>query len=141
MFETIIIDDDAIIRKGLKSIVDWEELGFSIEGEAQDGNDGIELARLIDPDLILTDIKMPAVDGLEMINEIRKFNAKVKIIIITAFRNFEYAKRALPLGVIDLLVKPTKIHDLTRTIETVRTSLTEQAQFNYEQKKFEQLFN
>lgn len=117
MYKVIIVDDDPIIRKGLRSILDWESLGCTIIGDANDGLKGLALVKELSPDLILTDIKMPNMTGLEMIEEVRKFNKNLRVIIITAFRNFEYAKKALKHDVVDLILKPTKIDDLIRSVK------------------------
>lgn len=117
MYKVIIVDDDPIIRKGLRNILDWENLGYTIVGDANDGLKGLELIRKENPDLIITDIKMPNMTGLEMIEEVRQFNKNLRIIIITAFRNFEFAKKALKYDVVDLILKPTKIDDLIRSVK------------------------
>lgn len=140
MYNAIIVDDDAIIRKGLKNILDWDSLGFVIAGEAKDGVEGLKMVQELEPDLILTDIKMPNLDGLELISEIRKFNKQIRIIIITAFRNFEFAKKALKYDVFDLLLKPTKIDELIHTVRLSHDYLLDQEKRDEDLKYQEKLF-
>lgn len=140
MYKVLIIDDDPLIRRGLSSILNWNELGFALAGEGKDGQEGLDLFRSLRPDLILTDIKMPHMDGLEMISRIRKEDRKVQIIVITAFRDFEYAKRALSSGVSDLILKPTKIDELSEAVRTAGKFLDRRVNMDKELQRQKQLF-
>lgn len=116
MFKVLIIDDEPIIRKGLKNIVNWKQLGCEICGEASDGLEGIEEVKKCLPDIIITDIRMPEVDGLTMIREIKDTVSHCKIIILTGYRDFDYVHEAIKLGAFDFILKPTKIGELTAII-------------------------
>ena len=140
MYKAVIIDDDPVIRKGLKNVLDWESMGFSILGEAEDGRYGLDLFEKTNPDLIVTDIMMPNMNGLEMIEHYRNRNKDVKIIIVTAFRNFEYAKQALKIGVVDLVLKPTRINELSNAVMRAAKEIREDERKREELKIQEQLF-
>lgn len=116
MISVMIIDDEEIIREGLKKTIDWESMGCNIVGEAEDGVSGLKAALSIKPDLIFTDIRMPGLDGLQMIARLREMKLLCKVIILTGFRDFEYAQEAVKQGAYRLLLKPVKTEDLKLTI-------------------------
>lgn len=116
MVKVMIIDDEEIIREGLKKTIDWESMGCSIEGEAEDGESGLRAARSIKPDLIFTDIRMPGLDGLQMIARLRELKVACKVIILTGFRDFEYAQEAIKQGAYRFLLKPVRTEDLRQAI-------------------------
>lgn len=112
----MIIDDEEIIREGLIKTVDWPGMGCVVAGEAEDGNFGIQLVKSSDPDIIITDIRMPGLNGLEMISRIRSLKYDCKIIILTGFRDFEYAQEAIRHGAFRFLLKPVKTEELNLAI-------------------------
>jgi two-component system response regulator YesN len=116
MFKVLIIDDEAIIRKGLKNIINWKSFDCEVCGEADNGLGGRELIRNTTPDIIITDIKMPEIDGLSMIKEIKDSVPDCKIIILTGYRDFDYVHESLKLGAFDFILKPSKIEELTAVI-------------------------
>lgn len=99
MYKVLIIDDEVFIREGMKQIIPWKELGCEFIGEAQNGEEGVEKIVKLMPDIIISDIRMPKKSGLEMIDEIKSINKNMQIIILTGFREFEYAQQAIRLGV------------------------------------------
>ena len=127
MYKVLIIDDEPIIRKGLSSIINWSQLGCEICGEAQDGIKGQEMIISLKPDIILTDIRMPRADGFTMMREVKEIVPQSKIIILTGYRDFNYAQEAIKLGAFDFLLKPTKIEEITNVIKrTVKALDNEQ---------------
>lgn len=116
MFKVLIIDDEPIIRKGLKSIINWRKFDCEVCGEAADGFDGGEMIRKLLPDIIITDIKMPEMDGLTMLSEIKSVVPDSKIIILTGYRDFDYVHEALKINAFDFLLKPSRIEDLTSVV-------------------------
>jgi len=116
MFKVVIIDDEPIIRKGLRNIINWNQFGCEVCGEAADGISGTELIKNELPDIIISDIRMPDVDGLTMIKEIRYCVPDSKVIILTGYRDFEYVQEAIKVGAFDFILKPTKIEELTSII-------------------------
>ncbi|MDF2594796.1 MAG: hypothetical protein K0R69_1137 [Clostridia bacterium] len=105
MYKVLIVDDEVLVRVGLKSTIDWEAIGFSIVGEASNGEKGYEQYKMHLPDVIITDIKMPHKDGMWLIKQIREKNKRVKILILTCYDEFEYVREALKLGADDYILK------------------------------------
>lgn len=112
----LLVDDESIIRLDLREML--KEHGHEIVGEAYDGEMAIELANQLNPDLIVMDIKMPKMDGLEAISRINQ-NRRIPTVMLTAYSQPELVERAVSLGVFAFLVKPIKEHDLLPTLEVV----------------------
>jgi YesN/AraC family two-component response regulator len=128
MRKVVFIDDEKVTLKLLSRIVDWEKEGFTVSGSASDGLEGLELCNAVKPDVIIADIRMPQMDGLTFIREIRKTNAAVKLIILSALDEFEYAQRAIPLGVSAYLLKPLDEDSLLKVLGEIRKELEERNQ-------------
>lgn len=105
MFKVIIIDDDMIVRVGIKMIVKWEKYNMEVVGEASDGKQGLELYHMYHPDLIITDIRMPGMDGMELLKTIRQYDKEVRFILLTNYDDKKYLKEALRYGANDFIVK------------------------------------
>ncbi|UQZ35202.1 hypothetical protein C2I18_17765 [Paenibacillus sp. PK3_47] len=105
MYKLLIVDDELLMRVGIRSMIDWEEHGFRVVGEAGNGKEGLELALATSPDLIITDIKMPVMDGLQLIREISGELKACKYVILSNFDELNYVKEALKLGATDYLIK------------------------------------
>jgi two-component system response regulator YesN len=140
MFKVLIIDDEPIIRKGLKNIIDWRKFECEVCGEAADGLGGSELIRKLLPDIIITDIRMPEEDGLSMIREIKDLVPESKIIILTGYREFDYAHEALKMGIFDFLLKPSKIEEITSVISRAVKELRFRKERAEEFEKLNRLF-
>lgn len=106
MYKVMIIDDDAEIRERLKSIIDWEGLSLELVGEAGDSETAMELYLLRRPKIIISDISIPVISGLELAEIMRREDSDLQFIIITGYSDFEWAKQSVRLGAIDLLSKP-----------------------------------
>ncbi len=128
MLKLIIADDEGLVRRGLKTEVDWSEYGIEVAGEAKDGDEALRLSLDIGPDLIITDIRMPNVDGLEFIQKIHKINKDIKIIILSGYDDFAVAKEALKHGVLDYLLKPTDMDELDRVVRKATDIIREERQ-------------
>lgn len=126
MFKVLIVDDEPIVREGLKSIIEWEKCGFSVCGEGIDGNDGLEKILEMKPELVLMDIKMPGIYGIDLIKEARSKGFTGKIIILTGYSDFEYAKTAIQLGVKSYLLKPIEEDELTAAVLKIREEIQEE---------------
>ncbi len=105
MINVLIADDELLMRIGLKSMINWEQQGFQIIGEAANGKEALEMAHIQSPDLIITDIKMPVMDGLELIREASRFLESCEYVILSCMDEFQYVKEALKLGAADYLIK------------------------------------
>ena len=99
----LIIDDEQIVREGLKTIFPWAEYGFTVCGEAKNGEEGVSLIRSLNPDLVLLDIRLPKLDGLEVLKTVREEGFGGQIIILSGYADFDYAKTAIRLGVCSYL--------------------------------------
>lgn len=102
----MIIDDEPNIRNGLKTLIDWEKLHCTLIGEAKDGVEGIAQIQLKKPDLVIVDIKMPEVDGIELIETITKMRLETQFIVLSGYQDFNYAKRAMECHVNHYILKP-----------------------------------
>ena len=98
MIRVLMVDDEPLVRRGIVAGVDWAALGCEVVGEAQSGEEGLELARRLKPELIITDIRMPKMDGITMMNLLREEGCAAHCIVLTAHSDFEYARGALLFG-------------------------------------------
>ena len=112
MYRVVLVDDERIILDGLSRAVHWADLDCQVVGTAGNGADGLRLIRELRPDILMTDIRMPNMDGLAMIAALRSEFPRLQIAVLTAFRDFEYAQKALNLGVCRYLLKPSKMEEL-----------------------------
>lgn len=115
--KVLIIDDEPNVREGLKVIVPWEKHGFTVCGDAVDGIDGLQKIILLEPDLVLIDIRMPGMMGIAVIEEAQKRGFKGKFIITTGYSEFEYAKKAISLGVSSYVLKPIDEDELILEVD------------------------
>lgn len=115
-YKIIIIDDEPMILKGLQQLVKWEDINCVVSGTAKNGEEGLELIKTIMPDIVISDIRMPKLSGLEMINLSKDIQQDTKFIVLTGHRDFDYAREALDLGVVKYLLKPTNIEDIKSAV-------------------------
>ena len=106
MYRVIVVDDELVIRKGLRETIEWDSLGLEVAGEAADGVEALKLCRAIRPEILITDIRMPEMDGLQLIQEVKKLDFDVKITILSGYSDYDYLKAAIRLGVDNYLLKP-----------------------------------
>ncbi len=123
MLKLLIVDDEPGIREGLRKIINWEKHEFYICGEAENGREGLGMALEMSPDLIILDVKMPNMDGLEMLEELRKRNMQCKAIILTAYSDFKYAQEAIELGVDSYVLKPIDEDELLKKVCKIRDEI------------------
>lgn len=115
----LIVDDEIKVCKLLQNLVDWEKLGMKIIGVENDGNRALAFILEKHPDIVITDIRMPGCDGIEMIRRVREKNSNIHFIIISGYNQFEYAVSAIRYGVEDYLLKPLKQRDLERILNKI----------------------
>ena len=128
MLKVLIVEDEEMIRKGIVLTVDWAALDCVVVGEAANGLEGLEAARRLEPSLIITDLKMPQMDGIEMLRTLRAEGCNAYVIILTAYDNFSYAQSALRLGAVDYLLKPFHDGDLENAVNRLRSRLDSETQ-------------
>jgi len=112
MYRVIIIEDSKLLRLGMIHTLAWKDYDCEIVGSAEDGISGLDLIRNVHPDIIITDIRMPGMTGLELAEKAREDGCNASIIIISGFDDFEYAKSAIGIGVVEYLVKPLQDEDV-----------------------------
>ena len=115
--KVLIVDDEKYVRSGIKNETDWGLIGCEVVGEAADGQAALELALELKPDLVISDMKMPVMDGIEFAGKLLEKQPATKIIFLTAFSDFEYARQAVRLGVSDYLLKPFKDGELEASVQ------------------------
>ena len=109
MLKVLLVDDEVIIRQGLKKIIDWQSIGFEIAGEASNGDEAIELTEILSPDVVITDIRMAQSDGIELLRELKKRKTDCKIIVISGYDDFSYVQEAMAANAYSYLLKPVDI--------------------------------
>ncbi|WP_162341412.1 response regulator transcription factor [Paenibacillus paridis] len=112
----IVAEDEQSFREGILTLVDWKLYGIEIAGEAENGRQALEMIMNDPPDLLLTDIRMPHLNGLDLIREAKAAGLEFRSVLLTGYNEFEYAKEAIKLGVSDYLLKPCMPHDIVRVI-------------------------
>ena len=128
MYSLMVFDDEQIVIESVKHIVNNEIRNIQVTQTARSGREAIEKARTERPDIILTDIRMPGINGLDAVKEIKKIHNNIKFIIVSVYEYFEYAKQAVELGVIDYLTKPVNKVRLVDTLERIARQLDEEKQ-------------
>lgn len=116
MLKVVLIDDEEIIIEGLKVLIDWNSHGLEIVGEAYDGEEGIELVKNVLPDIIISDIRMPILSGLDMIGLVRDFLPNAKIMLLSGYSDFDYARQAMEKGASCYLLKPVSREELVEKL-------------------------
>ena len=119
MLNLVIVEDEEIIRRGLVCTIDWLKMGAKVVGEAANGKEALEVIAATKPDVVLTDIKMPVMDGIAMTEALKAADNPAKIIYLTSYADFSYAQRALQLDVTDYLLKPVNETDLTNVLAKI----------------------
>ena len=119
MLNLVIVEDEEIIRRGLVCTIDWLKMGAKVVGEAANGKEALEVIKATKPDVILTDIKMPVMDGIAMTEALKAAANPAKIIYLTSYADFSYAQRALQLDVTDYLLKPVNEADLANALAKI----------------------
>ncbi len=133
MIRMLIIDDDYYIRIGIQNSIDWESLGVEIIGDAEDGEQGLEAILQLKPDLILLDVCMPFMNGLELLEQLANHKLNCNVIILSGYDEFEYAQMAIKYGVIDYLLKPIDKEKLVESILKTRDVIRKKASIHYYQ--------
>ena len=111
-YRVVFVEDEIVTREGIRDHVDWKGQGFEYCGDAADGELGLQLVQSEKPDLLITDIKMPFMDGLQLCKIVRERMPWMKMIILTGHDEFEYAQKAIELGVTEYLLKPVTVQNM-----------------------------
>ena len=126
LYRIMLVDDEEEVRKAMIRNMDWEKLGFRVVGDAENGQDALEKLEQLEPDVVMTDIRMPYMDGLTLTAEIRKKYPSIKILIFSGFDDFEYAQQAIKLNVTEYILKPVNSRELADILNKIRLNLDEE---------------
>ncbi len=125
-YRVLLADDEEEIRTGISRKIDWSALGFALVGEADNGEEALELAEQLRPDVVLTDIKMPFMDGLELCRRLKQFLPGAGLVVFSGFDDFEYARQAVGMGVFEYILKPITAPELSEVLTRLRERLDRQ---------------
>lgn len=125
-YTVLLVDDEAEIREGIIKKIDWEKYGFEIIGSAENGNDALEIAELKQPDVVMTDVMMPFMDGLELGEKLVSLMPSVKLIVFSGADDFEYVQKALRLQAVEYVLKPIDAMELGETLMKLKNRLDEE---------------
>ena len=126
MYKVFLVEDENVVREGIRKNILWEQYGFQYTGDASDGELALPLIRKIQPDLLITDIKMPFMNGLSLIDLVRKEFPRTKIVIISGYDDFSYAQQAIRMGVEQYLLKPIIKEKLVEILIGLHKKMTEE---------------
>ena len=119
MYNMIIVDDEKQIRDGLKKMMPWEEYNIQICGEAENGQQALELVEHLHPQIIFTDIRMPVMDGIELLQELKQREATSKVVVLSGYDDFNLIRRAMKNGAMDYLLKPSGKDEILQIVEEI----------------------
>lgn len=137
MIKVFLVEDEYVVREGIKNNIDWKAFGFEFCGEAGDGELAFPKIRELQPDIVITDIRMPFMDGLELSRLIKKEMPQTEIMILSGFEEFEYAKEAIRLGIAEYLTKPVSGDELLKAAQRLANRIREKQQENEILAKYE----
>lgn len=123
----VIADDEKKICLLLRNLIDWDSIGMEIVGEANNGMDALQLLIAERPDIVILDIRMPGMDGLELLQKIREMDESIKVILISGHKHFEYAHTALRYGVENYLLKPISGEELMNNLQMVKNKILQES--------------
>lgn len=138
MYKVVIIDDEPIIVEGLSRSIPWEKWDCKVVATANSGEEGLEVISRERPDILFSDISMPGMDGLTMIAALKLEYPDIEITILTGYRDFEYAREAIRLGVTRFLLKPSKMDEIKEAVGIMCDNLKEKENFNRMKEKEEE---
>jgi len=125
MLKVLIAEDEVLIREGLKTQINWNAYGFEVDGVACDGKDALKIMEKVKPDLVITDIRMPFMDGIELIERTKMIYPNAFFVIISGYEDFEYAKKAIQLGVTEYILKPIIPEEIHETLDKVNKCISQ----------------
>lgn len=123
-YTVLLVDDEEEVFQVIMKKLDWESMGFSIAGYARNGVEALEMAEELQPDVVMTDIKMPYMDGLTLCKKLKELYQKVKVIIFSGFDEFEYAKEAIKIEAEEYILKPINSNELGKYLSGSRSTST-----------------
>lgn len=129
MYKVVVVEDEKRVRQGIVMGTDWSKINSIVMGEAANGEEGIEIIRKCKPDIVITDIRMPKITGIEMVQKLHEEGMEPKVIFLTAYDEFAYAQQAIQLGAVNYLLKPFRDGQLEEAVlKVLEKSRKESAQ-------------
>lgn len=125
MTKIVVIDDETVVRSGIVMETDWASISCEVVGEAANGVEGLEVIEKYRPDIVICDIRMPIMDGLEMLKRLRESGNSTYVIYLSAYNDFEYAREALKFGANDYILKPFSEGELEEAITKIKKKITQ----------------
>ena len=125
MYHVFLADDEPWALMALKNLIQWSDYGFAVSGEAEDGRQALERIERMGPDLIISDIRMPGMDGLALLQTMREKRWRAEVLLVSGYTDFEYARKALLYGCVGYLGKPVQEKELLEYLEKVKKILDE----------------
>lgn len=127
MWKVLLVEDEVFVRESVREIIAWEELGFTVSGEAGNGAEALEMIRQDTPDLVITDIIMPEMDGVELLSRSRKEGYNSRFVMLTCMSDFEYVRQAMEYGASNYILKLSmSVNSLRETLRKISTELLKQ---------------
>ena len=123
IYTVIVADDEEEIRRGIVRRVNWERVGFQVIGEAENGADALELVEKLEPDLLLTDIRMPFLSGIELAREIREVRPTVQIAFLSGYDDFSYAQQAIQYNIVSYMLKPISSGEMEEELAKIKADM------------------
>lgn len=135
MYKVLLIDDEAVILEGLKTLIDWDRLGTEIVDVARDGEEGLKKIEQHSPDIVISDIAMPNCSGIELLQKTKELDKEIKVILLSGYQEFEYARAAVRYGAVEYLLKPVSAEELERVVTKTVDSIREKDSVHVLQRK------
>ncbi|MGE6629207.1 response regulator transcription factor [Bacillus sp. NPDC077027] len=123
MYKVVLVDDERVILEGISSIIKWEEMNASVVGMMQNGLDAYELMKIEKPDIVISDIKMPRMTGIELVEQAAKAQLHAQFILLSGYGEFEYAQRAMKYGVMHYHLKPCNEQQMKTSLQAIMETM------------------
>ncbi len=128
MYTVIVVDDEEDLRRGLIRKIEWEKIGFQVIGEAENGFEALEMVEKLEPDLLLTDVKMPFMTGIELARHVREVRPTIQIAFLSGYDDFSYAQQAIQYNIVSYMLKPISSKELTEELMKIKKIIDDKFQ-------------